>query len=79
MTHCAAYNEDVAEAVLDTLRFQLTYNVYPFFDARLRSATRPKLAAAGDAARAAAEDSAAAGGKRKPAKKGKAVAELGIK
>ncbi|KAL4427666.1 hypothetical protein ABPG75_001755, partial [Micractinium tetrahymenae] len=73
------YSEDVLEAVLDMLRFQLTYNIYPFHDARLRSAMRPKLAAAGETARAAAEDSAAAVGKRKPAKKGKMAAELGIK
>lgn len=73
------YSEEVAEAVLDMLRFQLTYNIYPFHDTRLRSAMRPKLAAAGDAARAATEDSAAAAGRRRPAKKGKAAAELGIK
>lgn len=50
------------EAALDLLRFQLAYNVYPFHDARLRSATRPKLAAEDDAAAAEAE----AGGAKKP-------------
>lgn len=57
------------EAVLDMLRFQLTYNVYPFYDARLRSAARPKLAAADEEAVAAAEE---AGGGKKRGKKAKA-------
>ncbi|PSC68988.1 nipped-B B isoform X2 [Micractinium conductrix] len=70
------YSEDAAEAVLDLLRFQLTYNVYPFHDARLRSATRPKLAAAGEAAAAAAEEAATAKGKRRPAKK--ALSAVGV-
>ena len=63
--------------MLDLLRFQLTYNVYPFHDARLRSATRPKLAAAGEAAAAAAEEAATAKGKRRPAKK--ALSAVGVR
>lgn len=59
------------ESVLDLLRFQLSYNVYPFHDARLRSATRPKLAAADEAAAAEAE---AGSGKKPRGKKAKAGA-----
>lgn len=60
--------------MLDLLRFQLTYNIYPFHDARLRSAARPKLAAAADAALAAAEEADGGGGaKRKQAKRSKAA------
>lgn len=73
----AVYNEDLMEAVLDLVRFQLTYNIYPFHDARLRSAARPKLAAAAAAAAAAAE--AAAGASRKlSAKKAREAEAAGV-
>ncbi|PRW45458.1 nipped-B isoform X2 [Chlorella sorokiniana] len=62
------YSEDAMDAVLDLVRFQLSYNIYPFHDARLRSATRPKLAATDEEA-AAAE---AAGGAKKRGKKARA-------
>lgn len=57
------YSEDAMDAVLDLVRFHLTYNIYPFHDARLRSAARPPLAAADEEAAAAAE-AAGAGKKR---------------
>lgn len=38
------------EACLDLMRYQLTYNIYPFHDPRLRSAARPVLAASDEAA-----------------------------
>jgi cohesin loading factor subunit SCC2 len=69
------YNEDVMEAVLDTLRFQLTYNIYPFHDPRLCSAARPQLA---QAAAAAAEAAASAAKRKLSAKKAKAAAVAGI-
>lgn len=63
------------EAVLDLVRFQLTYNVYPFHDARLRSAARPKLAAA---AAAAAAEAAAGSGRKQSAKRAREAAAAGI-
>lgn len=65
------YSEDAMDAVLDLVRFQLTYNIYPFHDARLRSAARPPLAAADEEAAAAAE---AAGAGKKRGKKARAGA-----
>lgn len=65
------YSEDATEAVLDLMRFQLTYNVYPFHDARLRSGARPKLAASEEAAAANAEG---AGTGKKRGKKARAGA-----
>ena len=71
MCLCAVYSEDAAEAILDLMRFQLTYNIYPFHDARLRSGARPKLAATEEAAAAAAEE---AGAGKKRGKKARAGA-----
>ena len=65
------------EAVLDLLRFQLTYNIYPFHDARLRAAARPQLAAAAEEAEAAA--GGAGTGKKRSAKKAKAAGAAGLR
>jgi hypothetical protein len=65
------------EAVLDLLRFQLTCNIYPFHDARLRAAARPQLAAAAEEAEAAA--GGAGTGKKRSAKKAKAAGAAGLR
>ena len=36
----AVYNEDVMESAIELTRFHLTYNAFPFHDARLRAAHR---------------------------------------
>eukprot|EP00887_Chlorella_sp_A99_P005943 scaffold29.g5943.t1 len=42
------YNEDVMESIIELTRFHLTFNAFPFHDARLRAAHRPKLGTAGE-------------------------------
>lgn len=43
------YNEDVIEAVIDIVKFNLTHNVLVFHDARLRQIHRPTLFDSGEA------------------------------
>lgn len=39
----AVYNEDLLDAVVGLTKFQLAHNVYAFYDARFRGASRPPL------------------------------------
>lgn len=70
----AVYSEDAVEGVLGMLRYQLTYNIYPFYDGRLAAAARPKLAEQAAAAAAEEEGGSAKKKGRGGGKKGKAGA-----